>query len=318
MAKNNLSYHDRFTRSLMTNPKVIQEFFHKNLPDHVRKAIDFSSKKKKKESYIDDKLKSQITDLLYKADFNGKTGFLYLLIEHASKAHPFLSFRLLKYMMGIMDEHLRTSKTKELPLVYPLVLYTGKKPYTHTLDLFDLFPEQERDLAKQTLFSPYHLVDLTQNSDEELREFIWYGTLARILKHIHAANFLPHFKEIIQELKIIEAHGEEGYIRNVITYVVALGETPHQEELHETIKELETVNEEKLMTLADYLKPEIYNRGLEQGVQQGLEQGLERGLTEGEEKSKTEIARNMLAKGLDVDLIVSVTGLSSQEVSNIV
>ena len=68
------------------------------------------------------------------------------------------------------------------------------------------------------------------------------------------------------------------------------------------------------MTLVDYLKPEIYNRGLEQGVQQGVQQGLEQGKVE----SKTEIARNMLAKGLDVDLIVSVTGLSSQEVSNIV
>jgi predicted transposase/invertase (TIGR01784 family) len=72
------------------------------------------------------------------------------------------------------------------------------------------------------------------------------------------------------------------------------------------------------MTLADYLKPEIYNRGLEQGVQKGLEQGLERGIAEGAEKSKAEIAQNMLAKGMDIDLIASVTGLSNQEVKSII
>src|SRR3990167_7952036 len=165
MAKNNLSYHDRFTRSLMTNPKVIQEFFHKNLPDSLRELIDFSSIHLQKESHINDKLNSQIIDLLYKADFNGKPGFLYLLIEHASKPHPLLPFRLLKYMIGVMEDHLKVTKAKELPLVYPLILYTGKRPYTHTLDLFDLFPEKEREIAKQTLFSPYHLIDLTQDSN---------------------------------------------------------------------------------------------------------------------------------------------------------
>ncbi|MBY0273290.1 MAG: Rpn family recombination-promoting nuclease/putative transposase [Alphaproteobacteria bacterium] len=298
----------------MTNQKVIEEFFHKNLPDHVRENIDFSSIQLQRESHIDDKLKSQIIDLLYKVNFNGKPGFLYLLIEHASQSHPLLSFRLLKYVIGVMEDHLRSTKTKELPLVYPLVLYTGKRPYTHTLNLFDLFPVKEREIAKQTLFSPYHLIDLTQNSDKELRKYLWYGTMARILKHIHDANILPSFKEIIQDLKILEANGEESYIRTVLTYVVALGETPHQEDLFKTIKELKTVDEEKLMTLADYLKPDVYKRG----VQQGLEQGLEKGLAEGEEKSKIEIARNMRVKGVDIGFIASVTGISHDDVIKLI
>jgi predicted transposase YdaD len=209
MAKNSLSYHDRFTRSLMTNQKVIEEFFHKNLPAHVREIIDLSSIQLQKETHISE---------------------------------------------------------------------------------------------QQTLFSPYHLIDLTQNSDEELREFLWYGPMARVLKHIHDVNILPSFKDILPELKVIEAHGEVGYINSVLTYVVGLAQTPHQEDLYETIKELGTVNEEKLMTLADYLKPKVYNRGIEKG----------------EEKRNLEIARNMLAKGMDIDLIASVTELSSQEIKGLV
>ena len=63
------------------------------------------------------------------------------------------------------------------------------------------------------------------------------------------------------------------------------------------------------MTLADYLKPKVYNRGIEHGIQQGLEQG--------KIESKTDIARNMLAKGTDIDFIASVTGLSSQEIKGL-
>jgi len=314
MAKNNLSYHDRFTRSLMTNKKVIEEFFHKNLPAYVREAVDLSSIQLQKETHINEQLKSQVVDLLYKADFNGKPGFLYLMIEHASKSHPLLPFRILKYMTGVMEDHLKTSKEKELPLVYPLIFYTGRRPYTHSLDLFDLFPEKDRELARQTLFSPYHLIDLTQNSDEELREFLWYGSMARVLKHIHDVNILPSFKDILPELKVIEAYGEVGYINSVLTYVVGLAQTPHQEDLYETIKELKTVDKERLMTLADFLKPDIYNRGIEHGIQQGEEKGIEKGKVE----SKVEIARNMLAKGTNIDFIASVTGLSRQEIKGLV
>lgn len=68
------------------------------------------------------------------------------------------------------------------------------------------------------------------------------------------------------------------------------------------------------MTLADYLKPDIYKRG----VQQGLEQGLEKGFADGVEKSKTEIARNMFSMGMDLKVISSATGLSTQEIKRLI
>ena len=313
MAKKRLLQHDKFARSMMANPKVVQEFFHKNLPDELRDSLDFSSLHMEKESYIDDGLKSQITDLLYKADFHGRPGFLYLLIEHASKSHPFLPFRLLKYMLAIMEEHLKTAEIKELPIVYPMILYTGKSPYKHTVDLFDLFKKEDREIAKKTLFSPYHLIDLTQVSDEELRKELWYGTMARVLKHIHDADILPFFKGLVGTLKIVEAHGEEGYINKVVTYVATMGETPHQEELYQSIKEIGTGEEEKLMTLVEYLKEKLVEETLQKGLAEGRTQGLEQGLEQG----KTETARNMLAKGADPEFISSVTGFSKKEISKL-
>ena len=305
MTKNKLSPHDRFTRSLLSHPKVIEEFFRKNLPDKIKDAIDFSSVKLQKESFIDDNLKLQIADLLYSVKFHGQPGFLYILLEHASTPDPFLPFRMLKYMVAIMDHHLKTTKGSKLPFVYPLILYTGEKPYQHSMDLFDLFPSEEKELAKETFTSPYHLIDLTQVPDEELKHYLWFGTMALTLKHIHDSDILPFFKGIIEILKELEKQGEESYIYTIITYMAGVGETPHQEDFFQAIRKLESINEEKLMTLAEYLKPEVYKRGLEKGLEKGRHE------------EKIEIAKILLLKGIDIATVADSTGLSKEEIKKL-
>jgi predicted transposase/invertase (TIGR01784 family) len=308
-----LSPHDRFTRSSMSNPKVAEEFFKKHLPEKIKKALDFSSIKLEKESYIDDNLKLQIADLLYSVEFGGQPGFLYILFEHASKSDPLLPFRMLKYMISIMDHHLKTAKTRKLPLVYPLILYTGKNPYAHSMDFFDLFPIEEKELAKETLMFPYHLIDLTQVSDEELKHYLWFGTMARALKHIHDPNILPFFMSILNDLMELENHGEESYIYSMITYIVGVGETPHQEDLLQAIKKLESVDEGKIMTLAEYIieryKPDVLKRVSAEALEKGMEKGME--------KEKIAVARKMLTKKMQIEVISSITGLSAKEIKGL-
>lgn len=300
-----LSPHDRFTRSLMTHPKVVEEFFKANLPKPIQKAIDFSSLKAQKESFIDDNLKLQIADLLYSVKFNGQPGFLYLLIEHASKPDPLLPFRMLKYMVAIMDHHLKAKKGNKLPFIYPMVLYTGEKPYAHSMDLFDLFPPEEKELAKETLTSPYHLIDLTKVSDEELKQYLWFGTMALTLKHIHDSDILPFFEGLLEFLKQLEKQGEESYIYSVITYMVGVGETPNQEDFLKAVKKLESISEEKIMTLAEYFieryKPEVLKRR-----------------TEKDRKERDiEIAKTLLLKGISIEIISETTNLPKEEIKKL-
>jgi predicted transposase/invertase (TIGR01784 family) len=305
-----LSAHDRFTRSLMTHSKVSEEFFKEHLPTHLHQVIDFSSIKLHKESFIDDKLKLQIADLLFSANFNGESGFLYLLFEHASTSAPFLPLRIHKYMISIMDEHVNKKGNKKLPLIYPMILYSGKKPYAHSMDLFDLFHKKEKDLAKDILTSPYHLIDLAKTPDEKLRDLFWFGTMASALKHIHDPDILHFVMEIFPRLKQLEKQGEESYIYTMMTYIVDRGNVPRKQELIDKIKQLESIDEEKLMTLADHLKPEVFKRGMEKGLEQGFEKGIEKGI----EKGRIEMARALLLKGIDIEIISETTGLSSEEI----
>jgi len=54
----------------------------------------------------------------------------------------------------------------------------------------------------------------------------------------------------------------------------------------------------------------IEAKGFEQGLEKGREEGLEKGIEKGIEKGKLEVARSMKSKGMDLDVISSITGLS--------
>lgn len=53
---------------------------------------------------------------------------------------------------------------------------------------------------------------------------------------------------------------------------------------------------------------------MKQGLQQGMQQGLELGKQEGEYTKTLEIARNMLAQGLDSSMIATITGLTLEQI----
>lgn len=62
-------------------------------------------------------------------------------------------------------------------------------------------------------------------------------------------------------------------------------------------------------------------QGLEEGKAQGLEEGKAQGLQEGKaqgmQQSKIEIAKKMLSKGMSLDLVVEMTGLSEEEIKTL-
>ena len=55
-------------------------------------------------------------------------------------------------------------------------------------------------------------------------------------------------------------------------------------------------------------------KGIEKGRQEGLAKGREEGLAEGEAKKTLEMAKKMLEAGIPCGLIMSITGLSEEEI----
>ena len=53
--------------------------------------------------------------------------------------------------------------------------------------------------------------------------------------------------------------------------------------------------------------------GIEKGLAEGIEKGLAEGMEKGMEKRSLEIARKMLANGMDAAMVMEITGLSESQ-----
>ena len=58
-------------------------------------------------------------------------------------------------------------------------------------------------------------------------------------------------------------------------------------------------------------------QGMEQGMKQGMKQGMEQGKLEGEKAANLRTAKKMKQKGLDVDDIAEITGLSLEDIEKL-
>ena len=61
-------------------------------------------------------------------------------------------------------------------------------------------------------------------------------------------------------------------------------------------------------------KEEGLAEGMEKGLAEGMEKGLAEGMEKGMNKRSLEIARKMLADGMDAATVMEITGLSAEEI----
>ena len=293
MVNNHIQPHDRLFRGLMSKPKVAKDFFEQHLPDNIKQIANLDKLKLQKGSFVNDKLRLQITDMLYKSEFNGKIGYLYLLVEHQTKEDPWMPLRLLKYMIAIMERHIQTTKSKTLPIVYPLLFYSGKNKHKSSTDILDLFGSQ-RSLAENILWNPCQLIDLSTIPDDQLKQSLWVGVMSRVMKHIYKKDILPFVKIILNELRLIEKEGDLDYIYKILSYWVEAGEIKDEQKFQETIKKgLSNIEEERIMTLA------------------------KKWHQQGRREMQQQTAKKLLARGMQVKQVAEITELPLKAVKNL-
>ena len=76
-----------------------------------------------------------------------------------------------------------------------------------------------------------------------------------------------------------------------------------------------------MSTLARELYEDGREEGLQQGLEQGLRQGREQGLQEGREQGREEeliqVAMKLMKKGIPLDEVVEITGLSVERLKDL-
>lgn len=308
--------HDNFVKKVMESPVAASEFLEEFLPAEYRDMLDLTTLTVEKETYIEDSLKSRLSDIVYsvqtKPNDAGKTDttLIYAIVEHQSSPDYWISFRLMKYSLLLLERH--TKKRNKLPVILPLVLYNGKKKYNVPMNLWELFTYPV--LAKKAMADDYHLINLNAMNDNDIDYEKHLSFVLYTLKHIHDRDTLKMLELAMQKCTkalIIDKGKDYVHTKLILWYTDSKVPAENKQLLEQLIVDnLPKEDTENIMrTIADTY--------IEQGVEKGIAIGEAKGEARGVEKRNIEIARRMLKENTDIKFISSVTGLSADDILKI-
>lgn len=283
--------HDKFFKRSMSDARVAKDFFNAHLPIDLLRRVDLNTLKLKKQSFIDDAFKATEADVVYSIKLDDTLAYFYLLCEHQSSIDETIAFRLLGYIVRIMELHLSQNPKSHLPVVYPLVIYNGEEPWDAPREIFGLFGEQ-KELAKQLFLQPYQLVDVQRLSDKELQERMWSGLVEFILKYRRWQDFGQYLETVFPWLNKIEIHEGSTFVSVVLNYITRNNNVDAADKELFIQKANQYLLEQlrgEAMTLAEMWQQE----GVEKGVQQ--------------------VALRLLKEGFEFDFIAKMTQLTEED-----
>jgi predicted transposase/invertase (TIGR01784 family) len=292
--------HDKLIKRLLSNPKTAIDILNLYLPQEVASLIDLTNLSLQRDSFIDDEHRAFAVDLLYKTTFDGEEGHLWILLEHQRKPDPWLPVRIFKYMATIWDHLRKTSKTHQIPLIYPIIIYNGDRPYHYSLTFQDMItPEASKKLFSSFFKTPFCMIDLATIQDEvlknQLQEHVRGIAVLLTLKHVFDKNLQIIFEQLLVDAyQQLDQMGNQDDVADMLSYLLKENEGLQEDQFWYIINQkFSRKVEEKTMTIAQ----KIEARGFEKGI----------------EKSNEAIAKRMLSEGYDLNTIKRLTDLTSEK-----
>ena len=265
----------------------------------INKAVDAKIKiddiEKYKNSFVNKMFQNREADIVYKM----KDKNIFFLIEHQTKIDYSMPFRILEYEVAIMksaiDENKINTPNYKLPLVIPIVLYTGNKKW-NAAEYLQKSQETLRNIKEDV--GRYNLIDINDLEEKELLEDDTFITKMMLIEKSKSKE------EIIEKIeKVIERtkENDESILTSIIKLV--LKEKIGDQEVTRLINKIEGGNKEMLAVL------DMIERENQMYIDIGRKEGIK-------EKS-IEIAKKLLSKKTSKKEISEITGLDESEIDKI-
>ncbi|OKZ75080.1 MAG: hypothetical protein BHW00_03055 [Clostridium sp. 26_22] len=249
-------------------------------------------------SFVNKIFENREADIVYKY----KNKNIFFLIEHQTKIDYSMPYRILEYEIEIMKSaiDIRKVKNKEykLPLVIPIVLYTGKKKW----DAKRYLEESQETLdGVKIKAGNYNLVDINDYTKEELLQ---EKTLISKMMLLEKSESTEESIEMLEKIIPNTNKEEKELLKRVIS--ILFGEKIGEEKTKELIEKIDG-GEGKMLALVDMIRNEN-------------QMYINIGRKEGEEKLKQrclEIAKNLLKLKMPISQISEVTKLPKEEIEKL-
>ena len=297
--------HDAVFKHFMRHKAAVCDFLAIHLPPALRQHCDLRTLKPESTSFIEEDLRAYYSDMLWSMKTTAGEGYIYVVIEHQSSSVAHMPFRMMRYAIAAMQNHLDAGH-KTLPLVVPMLFYHGDiSPYPSSLCWLDEFADPA--LARQLYSTAFPLVDITVTPDDDIMAHRHVALLEFMLKHIRRRDLLALLDPLVSLLGM--GYTTNNQLKALFNYMMVHGDVSRHREFLRQLAHRMPQHKEEMMTLAERLRQE----GHFSGRQEGLKYGLEQGLQQGKHVEALRIARTMLANGLDRDTVLKITGLPASE-----
>ena len=303
--------HDTSFRNVLANKREAYLFINNTLKlKNTENEIAMEQLEQCDNRYITKTYYNKETDILYKI----KNRQVYFLIEHQSSVDYEMPKRIMEYVIEILRKNVEDREVKnkryKLPLIIPIVLYTGNKKW----NVKDYIVEIQEEISgyKNREFGKYILVDANKYKEKELIEK--EGVLSKII-------LLERTKDIEKTYEKIKYENLEEYEKELIdeyTCNVASRILPEIkiEEIREKVRRKEG-GESMLADALLKMKEKYIVEGKRNGIIEGKKAGIQEGKKVARREDKLKIAKSLKLMGLKVEDIVKATGLSKNEIEKL-
>ena len=289
--------HDKFFKEVFSDKETAEDFLKHVVPEEIVKGLDFATLASDKTSYIDEELKEYYSDVVYRCKYKGSVSIqIVLIFEHKSYVPDYPHLQLFKYLLKIWETTLK--QEKKLVAVLPLIFYHGKDKW-EVRPFCDYFAGIDEPLKAYIPELNYLLTDLSCYTDDELKNGVFDNVSTKLsallMKNIHnEGKLLENLVDFLQ-IAALYFREEKGlrFLEAVIRYLMSNVDTQATDIIKKSVEAISFEGAKTAMTIAESL--------------------VEKGKIEG----KIEAAKKMKDRGLEINFIHEITGLTIEQIEKL-
>lgn len=230
-----------------------------------------------------------------------------------------------KYYVSSLDS-INTSKTRDKVIDNKYIVQINistKRRIPNTNVLMYEIVQMDRNIKKEDVYNNTIIYDINLEylkkelynknklTKEEKRLLIFIETNKKKLKEIFRGD--KNMNETVEDLEMDKFYKKDIEFYNSYDHE-EFKKIVHEEAMEEERREIRQEAEEKGRSegLAKGL-----TKGLAKGLAKGRAEGHAEGFSEGQTSEKINIAKKSLSKGIDIDTISQITGLSLEEINKL-
>ena len=196
-----MATHDHSYKLLFSHPRMVQDLLEGFVKEPWVKRVDFSTLERCSGTYVADDLREREDDMVWRMRYGKEWVYLYLLLEFQSRVDRFMAVRVMTYVGLLYQDLIRRKEVRragKLPVVLPLVLYNGEKPWRAPLALGGLVQPAKGSLAKYRSPLQYVLLEERLVPKKALKGA---PNLVALLFRLEQSNSLPEIQAALDEFE---------------------------------------------------------------------------------------------------------------------